>query len=108
MKKKLLMVSMLFTLVTLAACGSGDISEVNMEHPVEIDAAQAQSDYQRCASCHGQNLEGGPYRQYMLEPLIGMSYEKVLTDIIEGPGSMPASMVTGDRARNLAAWIAEQ
>lgn len=103
--------STILLIVILVACGSNDNIDaddvISMGPPTEIDVAQAQSDYMRCAACHGENMEGGPFGGYILEPLIGMSYEKLLTDIIEGPGTMPANMVQGDRARNLAAWIAE-
>lgn len=110
-KKIIALIAVVFSLLLLAACGSDNNINaddvISMGPPTEIDVAQAQSDYMRCAACHGQNMEGGPFGGYILEPLIGMSYEKLLIDIIEGPGTMPANMVQGDRARNLAAWIAE-
>lgn len=61
---------------------------------------------QSCASCHGQNLEGGvgPDLQsvgyYLDEPGI----EGV---ILNGQGAMPAGMLQGDDARKVAKWLAE-
>ena len=73
------------------------------------DEAQAKETYQNhCASCHGNNLEGGfgPNMQK-----IGSKYSKAeIANIIEnGIGTMPAQKQVSDAEReNLSAWLAEQ
>ncbi|SES38615.1 c-type cytochrome [Salipaludibacillus aurantiacus] len=58
---------------------------------------------QNCASCHGGDLEGasGPNLQ-------GSSQDEVRSAIEAGPGTMPADLVTGDDADDVAAWVADQ
>lgn len=69
------------------------------------DAAKAQSTYMSCAGCHGQNLEGG------VGPALKgtqLSAEDILKVIENGQGTMPGGLVSGEDAKNLAAWIADQ
>ncbi|WP_416147193.1 c-type cytochrome [Salipaludibacillus sp. HK11] len=56
-----------------------------------------------CSSCHGGNLEGlsGP-------AITGYDYEEVLDAIHEGRTGMPADLVEGEDAEDVAAWVAEQ
>ncbi|WP_280769515.1 c-type cytochrome [Salipaludibacillus daqingensis] len=56
-----------------------------------------------CASCHGGDLEGasGPALQ-------GVAHDDIVSAIQNGPGSMPADLVSGDDAEDVAAWITEQ
>jgi cytochrome c551 len=74
--------------------------------PDTYDAALAEATNKRsCAGCHGVDLQGaGAYPQ----PITGLTKEEVYIAIVEGVGRMPANMVTGEEAENLAVWIAAQ
>ncbi|MFC4737006.1 c-type cytochrome [Bacillus daqingensis] len=70
----------------------------------EYDLANGEELYQgNCASCHGGELEGGTG-----PALEGYSFDEVLSAIQEGPGSMPADLVEGDDAEDVAAWVEDQ
>ncbi|NJP37104.1 c-type cytochrome [Alkalicoccus luteus] len=70
----------------------------------EYDLANGEELYQgNCASCHGGELEGGTG-----PALEGYSFDEVLSAIQEGPGSMPADLVEGDDADDVAAWVEDQ
>ncbi|WNF36561.1 cytochrome c [Bacillaceae bacterium IKA-2] len=114
--KKLLM-AMIGAVLVLGACGGNDEAAPDEAPAAEetpaggettpvgdYDAAAAEASYSSCIGCHGGNLEG----QGANPAIAGLSYEEVLTAIEVGPGTMPAGMVTGDAAENLAAWIAAQ
>ncbi|AOM82603.1 c-type cytochrome [Salisediminibacterium beveridgei] len=60
----------------------------------------------QCASCHGENLEGGGD----FPALDGGAYseEEILTAIEEGPGNMPAGLASGEEADAVALYILEQ
>lgn len=74
--------------------------------PDTYDEALAQASYKKsCASCHGVELEGAP--AYPM-PITEFSKEEVYISIVEGMGLMPANMVSGEEAKNLAVWIAAQ
>lgn len=63
---------------------------------------------QNCASCHGQNLEGGAGPALAK---IGGKYDKAqIADIIRnGKGSgMPAGVVKGEEAKIITDWLAEK
>ncbi|RXJ01703.1 cytochrome c [Anaerobacillus alkaliphilus] len=105
--KKLLFISLIFLLV---ACGGNtpdaqlDVSEISL--PDTYDEARAQAAYKKsCAACHGGNLQGGGAYPY---PITGISKEEMYVAIMEGVGLMPARLVTGEEAENLAVWIAAQ
>lgn len=60
---------------------------------------------QNCARCHGNNLQGGgPYPSLQQ---VGLTHTKdgILYTIRSGPGNMPANLVTGEEAENLAKWL---
>ncbi|HEU5140987.1 MAG TPA: cytochrome c [Bacillales bacterium] len=60
-----------------------------------------------CASCHGQNLEGG-----FGPPLahIGgkLSKEQILEQIKKGGGKMPAGIIKGEAAEKVATWLSKK
>ncbi|TLS38515.1 cytochrome c551 [Pseudalkalibacillus caeni] len=128
MAKKLLSILMgTFLAFSLVACGGGDQGgneEPDQEEqaPDEAqepadegenkaagyDAEAAQALYNtKCSSCHGDNLQGniGPKLS-----AIGSKYSKdeIVSIIQNGKGQMPAGLVEGDEADNLAAWLADK
>ncbi|WP_102345568.1 cytochrome c550 [Bacillus sp. Marseille-P3661] len=59
-----------------------------------------------CASCHGQNLEGGVGPS--LETIgASKSAEEIANIINNGQGSMPPGLVDAAKAETIAAWLAE-
>lgn len=72
------------------------------------DAATAETLFKnKCAGCHGQNLEGsvGPNLT-----AVGSKYskEQILDIISKGKGSMPPGLVKGADADTIAAWLADK
>ena len=109
----------------LAACGGGNVEEdandgngnvitneesgnVGEEAAGEYDAESASASYQQnCASCHGGNLEGASAPSLQQ---VGSNYsQEEILDIIENgrEGGMPAGLIQGDEAENVAAWLAD-
>lgn len=85
--------------------GSGSQGGASPEK-VAYDEAKAKGIYQQsCVGCHGQNLEGG-----VGPALKGNNLdEKQILEVLEnGKGQMPAGLVSGEDAKNLAAWLADQ
>jgi mono/diheme cytochrome c family protein len=107
------------TVLVLSACGGNDTNTnepapenngnnaENTENTAdngEYDLANGEQVYvQNCAACHGGDLTGasGP-------GLETHTAEEVEAAIQEGPGSMPADLVTGEDAADVAAWIESQ
>ncbi|MCR6095120.1 c-type cytochrome [Salipaludibacillus agaradhaerens] len=107
------------TVLVLSACGGNDTNTnepapenngnnvENTENAAdsgEYDLANGEQVYaQNCAACHGGDLTGasGP-------GLETHTAEAVEAAIQEGPGSMPADLVTGEDAADVAAWIESQ
>ncbi|MFD1707509.1 cytochrome c551 [Siminovitchia sediminis] len=113
MKKKLwaLLASSCLAL-GLAACGGGGDDENagggDQGGGGETASNGAEAVYQaNCSSCHGENLEGrnGP----ALDKIGGTLSEDEILDVIEnGRPGMPAGIISGDEANQVAAWLAEQ
>jgi mono/diheme cytochrome c family protein len=85
---------------------SGNESQDNAAENVAYDEEKAKAAYQQsCVGCHGQNLEGG-----VGPALKGNNLdEKQILEVLEnGKGQMPAGLVSGEDAKNLAAWLADQ
>lgn len=122
--KKWLMAVLLGTVLVLGACGGGgDTAEpdtgaddtTDTEEPADdgdagdatVDVAAAEDAYKSsCASCHGQDLEGGVGPEL---DAVGssMSADEIEDIIINGAGSMPAGLLSGDDATAVAQWLAE-
>lgn len=112
--KKLLTVLFGAALI-LGACGGGGANEPAPAPAPEtpaadtaagtFDANRAQTAYQSCIGCHGQPTEGSGMHS---TPLSTYSAEQILAAIQAGPGAMPANLVTGEEAENLAAWLEAQ
>ncbi|EKN64256.1 cytochrome c [Schinkia azotoformans] len=60
-----------------------------------------------CASCHGQNLEGG-VGPALADVGSRLSAEEIANIINNGKNAMPAGMVDPAKAEVIAAWLAEQ
>lgn len=122
--KKWLMAVLLGTVLVLGACGGGgddaaddtsvdegtDTEETTDEGTGDatVDSSAAEELYkQKCASCHAQDLSGGVGPELTS---IGnqMSAEEIEQIIIEGQGSMPGGLLTGDDAKVVAEWLAEK
>ncbi|CDQ18025.1 cytochrome c550 [Halobacillus karajensis] len=78
------------------------------EHQEETANAGPEELFQnQCASCHGGDLSGGagPNLQE-----VGSRYsaEEIEEIIINGKGSMPPGLYTGEQATQIAEWLAEK
>jgi len=109
---KKLLALLLGTSLVLAACGGDDSSDEpangGEDTSTTADAGQeAKLFEQKCSSCHGQNLEGGVGPELKT---VGSKYskEEIETIIVEGKGSMPKGLLTGDDASAVAEWLAEK
>lgn len=132
MKKHWLLLFSVFVLaLLLVACGDNDNNDTNTgtndntteqtdqgttgtdeqanesASEASYDADAAKASYQACAGCHGGNLEGGS------GPALNnvgsrLSKEEILNVIKNGRPGMPAGLLKGDEAENVAAWLADQ
>ena len=103
MKKKLLTVLMGTTLVMgLAACGGGDDDKGT--DTASSDTGAKIFD-QKCSGCHGGDLKGGMGPNLTK---VGSRYSKddILGILKNGKGQMPANVVSGDDANQVAEWLA--
>ncbi|WP_458411873.1 cytochrome c551 [Schinkia sp. CFF1] len=118
MNKKLLALFMGSALV-LGACGgggdtakepannAGNTGTTEQAAPAADDvSAKAEGIFkQSCASCHGQNLEGGvgPDLTKVGTRLDQAGIENILAN---GRNAMPAGLIQGDDAKAVAEWLA--
>ncbi|EKN67698.1 cytochrome c, mono- and diheme variants family [Schinkia azotoformans MEV2011] len=115
MKKKLLALFMGSALILGACGGGGDTAKEPADNnagngdqtaaPAADNAAAEGLFAQSCASCHGQNLEGGvgPDLTKVGSKLDAAGIEGVITN---GQGAMPAGLLQGDDAKAVAEWLA--
>lgn len=106
MKKAQLVVGMFFMAMVLAACGGGNDGNNGNNGGDNEEAEQLYE--QSCASCHGDDLEGesGPE----LDSIgADMSKDDIREQIDEGSddGEMPAGLLEGDDADEVAEWLSE-
>ena len=76
----------------------GETEEV-AQNPEEIFANS-------CASCHGGDLTGGAGPDLTAVGAT-LSEEDINDVIINGQGTMPAGLIQGEEANEVAAWLAE-
>lgn len=110
---KKLLTALFGAALLLAACGGDEPAPAADPAPAEtpatdetaFDAAAAEQSYQQkgCIGCHGGDLQGAS-----APGIVGLTKEEVLSAIHEGRTGMPANLVEGEEAENLAAWIASQ
>ncbi|MCT8140174.1 cytochrome c [Anaerobacillus sp. CMMVII] len=109
---KKLIVALVGAAFVLGACGGNNAAPQERLKPEDVtlpdtyDAARAEAAYTKsCAACHGVDLQGGGAHPY---PITGISKEELYIAIVQGVGVMPANLVTGEEAENLAVWMADQ
>lgn len=97
--KKQLSVLLVGMVLLLGACSSD-------EEKTDDVSAEAKLYNQKCASCHGGNLEGtiGPE---LTEIGSKMSKDEIESAIVDGIGTMPAKLLVGEEASGVAEWLAE-
>jgi mono/diheme cytochrome c family protein len=101
-------------LLLASGCGSGD-EQANVEQGKRLFTGEG-----RCGSCHalaraGTNGQVGPsldaaFRQARADGLTKSTFEGVVYDQIDNPrksSAMPADLVTGQDARDVAAYVAQ-
>lgn len=88
----------------LAGCGGSD----NEQNSASLDPEMLYK--QKCASCHGAELEGIPSSQAPALTNIGskLSKEEIEQIIIDGVSNMPAGLYKGSDAAAVAEWLAEK
>lgn len=110
MKKKLFALVMGTSLI-LAACGGNDDNageEANSGGATTADGSPAAKTYQnKCLSCHGENLEGGVGPK-LSDVGSRLSKEDIENVIANGKGQMPAGILQGEEASQVAAWLSEK
>ncbi|GGH77879.1 cytochrome c551 [Pullulanibacillus pueri] len=116
MKQIMVLISGFILAIGITACGGNDNNDndnnnknsSSSETKTSVDATAANKVYQQnCASCHGKNLEGaaGPTLKTIGKD---MSKDRILKQINQGGGGMPAGLIKGDDADNVAAWLASK
>ncbi|MGM9945902.1 MAG: cytochrome c551 [Lysinibacillus sp.] len=111
MKKKWLATFMLGSALMLGACGGDDsgTEDTDKDTGSETTAdASEQVAQQRCATCHGGNLQGMGNTPALNDIGSRLSEEEILNIIENGQGGMPGGLVKGEEAEALAAWLAEK
>lgn len=111
MKKKWLAVvfgSALF----LAACGGGD-EDNNKDNGNNAsgDTSQAEIEkvaQQKCATCHGGNLQGMGNFPALNDVGSRLSQDEILDIITNGKNKMPGGLIKGEEAEAMAKWLAEK
>ncbi len=113
MKKRWLATFMLGSALVLGACGGDDGDNAknnggtNEESGASVDSSE-QVAQQRCATCHGGNLQGMGNTPALNDVGSRYSEEEILDIILNGKGNMPPGLVQGEEAEALAAWLAEK
>ena len=106
MKKKWLATFMLGSALMLGACGGEESESGNedkdtgaetTENAATTDASE-QVAQQRCATCHGGNLQGMGNTPALNDIGSRFSEEEILDIIVNGQGNMPGGLVKGEEA----------
>lgn len=110
MKRIMILMSGFVLAIGITACGSSNDNggEGSSNGGDEVDASAAQDVFkENCASCHGENLEGknGPELDHIGKE---MSKDDIKKQIKDGGGGMPAEIIKGDEADNVAGWLADK
>lgn len=111
MLKKVLLYVGFSSIFLLGACGGGGESDSEEENNSTDDtASKGEELYQEnnCMGCHGRELEGGtgPSLQDVGDRL---SPDEIEAVIAEGPGQMPAGLITDDEDLDaIIEWLSSQ
>lgn len=102
--KKAFFAMLMGAALVLGACGSSDEAETGTKTEKADGEKVVQ---QKCISCHGDKLNNGSAPDISK---IGskLSEEEILDVLENGQNAMPAKIVTGDEAKEVAKWLAEQ
>ncbi|HLR64681.1 MAG TPA: cytochrome c [Pseudogracilibacillus sp.] len=110
--KKWLVAVLLGVVLVLGACGGNNDNGNNNagndgnNNNNTTEASAGEELYKKqCASCHGQDLSGGAGPS--LETVgADHSADDIVSIIEDGQGSMPAGLLSGDDAQEVADWLA--
>ena len=114
LKKWLLTLLFVSTLVVLGACGGGDNAAPAQDSGTagSTDGATASTAdveklyQQSCQSCHGANLEGG-FGPTLAQVGNKYSAEEIENIILNGQGNMKGGFLKGEEATAVANWLAD-
>ena len=115
MKKTKILCFIASLAIVLSACGGGgsnnsgngsSSSAGNSSSSSSSSGAKAIFE-KSCSQCHGENLQGkvGPNLQQIGSK---MSKKQILGQIKNGGGGMPANVITGQKAKKVAAWLSKK
>ena len=113
MNKKLLALIFGAGLV-LAACGGGDDNadtDTSTDSGTTTETASVDAEKVvngKCIMCHGQNLEGQGNAPALNDVGARLSQDEILDVIVNGQGSMPGNIISGEDAQAVAEWLAEK
>jgi cytochrome c551 len=110
MLKKVLLYAGFSSILLLGACGGSGESDSEEESSTDDMASKGEELYQEnnCMGCHGRELEGGtgPNLQDVGDRL---SPDEIEAVIAEGPGQMPAGLITDDEDLDaIVEWLSSQ
>ncbi|MFJ8064127.1 cytochrome c551 [Psychrobacillus sp. NPDC096426] len=108
MNKKLLAVIFGAALM-LAACGGAKEETTTTKTGTTTETATVNAEKivnSKCISCHGGNLEGQGNFPALNNVGSRLSENEILNVIENGRGGMPGGLVTGEEAKEVAAWLA--
>jgi cytochrome c551 len=104
--------------LVLSGCGGGDDEpqeqadqndqdQATNDGGEAVDVAAAEKVYQNsaCMNCHGGNLQGGAGPK-LIDIGARKTKAEILHIIVNGQGSMPGGMLSGDDAELVASWLA--
>lgn len=107
--KRLLMIAGFAAVLT--ACGNGETgNEGDSDADVsvgETGSTAAQTFQRNCISCHGDNLQGGAGPK-LADVGSRLSKEEILKTIENGGNGMPAHIIEGKEAEDVAKWLSEK
>ncbi|MFC7393321.1 cytochrome c550 [Scopulibacillus cellulosilyticus] len=96
--------------IVLSVWGGNIVQDRQAEKAGKSDTANVKPEEifkQNCSSCHGQNLQGGagPNLQHIGKKI---SKDRILKQIKNGGGGMPANVIQGEEAQKVADWLSKK
>lgn len=114
MKKTRILCAIASLAIVLSACGGGGSNNSGNGGSSAGSSSSSSSNSgakaifeKSCSQCHGENLQGkvGPNLQQIGSK---MSKKQILGQIKNGGGGMPANVITGQKAKKVATWLAKK